>query len=283
MVLRCVTLPAHNQHTHTVIFLHGRGSSARDFSDELFEEYDDHGHTLQHIFPTVKWVFPEAGSRYSARFEDHFPQWFDIWSLDDPDERRELQTDGLRQNTAELIALVRAEAVRVGGLDRVVLAGISQGCALAIHALLNYPSAAAESPSSSSSPDDEATRRLGAFVGLSSWMSLGEASVPDCRAALGLADLDADPGDEQQQLPPPPPPPSDHVYRNTPVFLSHSADDPTVPAAQGRRLRDILNAYGMRVTWREYANAEHWISGQQGVANIVAFLRSHGLSGERAA
>ncbi|CAJ2509637.1 Uu.00g146630.m01.CDS01 [Anthostomella pinea] len=250
MVLRCVTLPAHNIHTHTVIFLHGRASTANEVSDELWESHDRRGESLQHIFPSVKWVFPEADVIHAERWRENVHQWFDIWSLDDPDEKRHTQVAGLKENTPKLIRLLQAEAARVG-LRNVVLAGISQGCAAAIHALLNYPG------SDTAEPND----RLGAFVGISSWMSLGGSSVQDTRSALGLDGAT----------------PSDDIYRNTPVFLSHSANDNIMPIEQGRRLRDMLTTYGMDVTWKEYEKGEHWIYAPQGVDDIVDFLKSVGL------
>ncbi|KAI8627191.1 phospholipase/carboxylesterase family protein [Xylariaceae sp. FL1651] len=250
MVFRCVSLPAHYQHTHTVIFLHGRGSSAREFCEELWESRDRRGQSLQHIFPSVKWVFPQADEGYVERFQEDVPQWFDIWGYTDPDERRELQIPGLRDATPQLLSLIQNEASRVG-LQNVVLAGISQGCAAAIHALLNYPK----------SDETDETLRLGAFIGVSSWMSLGGSSTQESRELLGLEETDL----------------SDDIYRNTPVFLSHCTDDPTVPVEQGRRLKDVLTTYGMAVTWKEYPRGGHWINDPQGVEDIVAFLRSQGL------
>ncbi|KAI1497998.1 Alpha/Beta hydrolase protein [Biscogniauxia marginata] len=252
MVLSTVSLPPHNLHTHTVIFLHGRGSGAHEFGTSLLESHDRRGRSLQHIFPSVRWVFPEADPSYAERFAGEVPQWFDIWSLINPDERRELQVEGLRDNTGKLIRLIQREASRVG-LRNVVLAGHSQGCTLAVHALLNYP---APAPG-----EDEAEDRMCAFVGLSSWMSLGVHSPQGSRDALALGGAV----------------PSDTIYRRTPVFLSHSVDDNVVLIEQGRRLRDVLRAYGMNVTWKEYERGAHWIHGSQTVEDIVNFLQTQGL------
>ncbi|KAI3325602.1 phospholipase/carboxylesterase family protein [Xylariaceae sp. AK1471] len=252
MVLRSVSLPAYNQHTHTVIFLHGRGSSARELSRELWESRDRRGESLQHIFPSIKWVFPQADEVYVERFQEYLPQWFDIWDASNSDDRRELQIPGLQNLTPQLVSLIQSEASGVG-LQNIILAGISQGCAAAIHAFLNYPKP--EGP--------EESIRLRAFIGLSSWMSLGASSVQESRELVGLEGSN----------------PSDDIYRNTPVFISHCADDPIVPIEQGRRLSDTLAAYGMAVTWKEYSSGGHWINSPQGVEDIVAFLKSQGLSG----
>ncbi|KAI1427610.1 Phospholipase/carboxylesterase [Xylaria sp. FL1777] len=242
-----VSLPAHNQHTHTVIFLHGRSSSARELSQQLWETHDCRGESVQHIFPSVKWVFPQADEVYVERFQQYLREWSDLWDIRDPDERRELQIPGLRDTIPQLVRLIWNEASIVG-LRNIILAGISQGCATAIQTLLNLQGGSG---------------RLCAFVGLSGWMTLGGSSVQESRELLGL---------ERSK-------PDDELYRNTPVLISHCADDSVVSIEQGRRLRDTLTAYGMTVTWKEYPSGGHWINSPQGVEDIVAFLRSQGLGG----
>ncbi|KAI1324480.1 phospholipase/carboxylesterase family protein [Xylariaceae sp. FL0255] len=250
MVLRCVSLPAYTSHSHTVIFLHGRGSTAREFSEELWELRDRRGESLQHIFPSVKWVFAQADQSYTERFKEHIPQWFDIWGYDDPDERRELQIPGLREVVPKVIRLIQTEASGIG-LQNIVLAGLSQGCATAIHALLNYPK--------SETRDD--TQRLCAFIGLSSWMSLGAATLKESRELLRL----------EYGVP------NDDVYKDTPIFIGHCADDPMVSIDQGKRLRDLLTTFGATVTWKEYLGGGHEINMPDGIEDIVAFLKAQGL------
>lgn len=81
-------------------------------------------------------------------------EWFDIYSLTDPSARQELQIEGLKQSVAFVSRLVQEEINIVNGdSGRVVLGGISQGCATAIRAMLSSPN-------------------LGAFVGFCSWMPL---------------------------------------------------------------------------------------------------------------
>ncbi|GAW17772.1 hypothetical protein EKO27_g7973 [Xylaria grammica] len=250
MAISSVSLPAHNLHTHTVVLLHGRGSNAREASQQLWETLDRRKESIQHILPSVKWVFPQADEVYSERFEQYLPEWFDIWDSRNPDQRRELQIHGLKEVIPQLVRLIHNEASTVG-LQNVILAGISQGCATAIQTLLNFPVSELRQGES----------RLCAFIGLSGWMSLGESSVQESREVLGL---------EGSR-------PSDDLYRNTPVFISHCTDDGVVSIEQGKRLRDTLTAYGMSVTWKEYPTGGHWINSPQGVEDIVAFLRSLGV------
>ncbi|KAI0023317.1 phospholipase/carboxylesterase family protein [Xylariomycetidae sp. FL0641] len=246
MVLGTCHLPACDAHTHTVIFLHGRGSCNRDFCEDLWDTHDSTGRPLQHVFPAVRWVFPQA---------EEANQWFEIRDAADPDAHREHQADDLRNVVPKLVRLVRSEADRVGGLRNVVLAGISQGCAAAVHALLNFPK-----PASGDQDQDQVQDRLCAFLGISGWMALAAESAQQSRNLLGLEGVTTD----------------DDLLRNTPVFLSHSADDNIVPVEQGRRLRDVLQRYGMKVTWKEYERGAHWIS-PEGVDNIVNFLKAQGL------
>ncbi|KAI1159920.1 phospholipase/carboxylesterase family protein [Nemania serpens] len=258
-MLLSVALPAHNQHTHTIIFLHGCGTNARELSHQVWETKDSRGISLQHIFPTVKWVFPQAEKIYVERLQQDSRQWFDMWDARDPEVRRELQIPGLKSVVPELVSLIQSEVATVG-LQNVILAGISQGCAAAIHALLHYPE---------SEQTTGENNRLCAFVGLSGWMSLRSDSVQESRREL------LEPEIEESAAAP-----SDEIYRNTPVFISHCADNTIVPLREGERLRDTLTAYGMAVTWKEYPNGGYWINGPQGVEDLVAFLNDRGLASE---
>jgi hypothetical protein len=40
-------------------------------------------------------------------------QWFDMWSVEEPDIRPELQTEGLRESITVIVALVEEEVKRV--------------------------------------------------------------------------------------------------------------------------------------------------------------------------
>jgi lysophospholipase-2 len=145
-----VVQPTEN-HTHTMIFLHGRESTASQFASEILnEESSSHQH-LNEIFPHMKFVFPNAGLRHHARFNTEESQWFDIWDVRFPLEKKDLQIEGLRESIAFILNVVREEAAIVGP-EKIILSGISQGCATAIHALF-YGGI-----------------KLGGFVGLSSWL-----------------------------------------------------------------------------------------------------------------
>jgi hypothetical protein len=73
----CTVLAPTAQHTHTIIFLHGRGSTAKEFQSEFFESESD-GRTLPQIYPQLKWVFPNAPIVRAVRFGQDWTQWFDM-------------------------------------------------------------------------------------------------------------------------------------------------------------------------------------------------------------
>lgn len=128
-------------HTHTVILLHGRDSDAEEFAGEFFESEasgpEDRDRTLSGLLPTVRWVFAAAPLLRSERFDTTaMSQWFDMWSAEDPEERAELQHEGApgeHRDRARCSALRGDTRV---DRDRIFLAGISQGFATALSALL---------------------------------------------------------------------------------------------------------------------------------------------------
>jgi lysophospholipase-2 len=82
-------------------------------------------------------------------------QWFDMWSVEDSEERKELQVEGLKESIAMILDAIKSEASLVP-TDHIILGGISQGCATAIRALFHggIP--------------------LGGFIGLCSWLPFQE-------------------------------------------------------------------------------------------------------------
>lgn len=252
-----------DRHTHTVIFLHGRDSLAEEFASEFLESQASDQRYFQDIFPTFKWVFPSSKLRMAARFGTQISQWFDLWSLENPEERKELQLEGLRESIATILDTIGSEAALFSPFspDRIILAGISQGCATAMLALLS------------------SQYRICGFLGLCSWLPLspeidhlatyadeGRRSllITDIQSLynLDLTNSETHGRIEKAELP-----------LQTPVFLSHSKDDPVVPIRNGVRLRQNLKRLGMSVIWKEYEAGGHWVHEPQGVDDIVDFLR----------
>lgn len=141
-------------HTHTIIFLHGRDSLAKEFAPELFESQATDLKTLPKIFQAAKWVFPTAEIIKSKRFDCEMSQWFDMHTTEDPHEQEDDQD--LTPAISRIQEIIAKEAATIGH-QNVILGGISQGCAVAIHALLS------------------GQRQVGGFIGLCSWLPKKEA------------------------------------------------------------------------------------------------------------
>lgn len=143
------------EHTHTWIVLHGRGSNAERFGREFLSSAN-----LQQRLPTVKFVFPTARKRRSTVLKKiPINQWFDNYSLEDPGQRTDLQVEGLCETAAFLRTLIKHEASLLGedGHRRVILGGLSQGCAAAIFTLLG-------------GDETDECKGPGAFFGMSGWL-----------------------------------------------------------------------------------------------------------------
>lgn len=237
-------------HTHTVIFLHGRGDTAADFQKVITHNTwaDSQARSPIDIFPTFRWVFPTAGWKACARPDGprSMSQWFDLWDAVSA-EHEMLMQPGLKDSVNRIRTLLADEAARLGGRwDKIVLMGISQGAATSVHTLLNlgFP------------PDYAGPKRLGALVGISCRLPFPGRSLQDTRKILGLEGVYE--GDE--------------VVKNTPILLEHCVDDPTVLFASGQQLRDTLREFGASVEWREYPEGGHWFKSPEGLQDLTAFL-----------
>ncbi|KAJ9668768.1 hypothetical protein H2201_001013 [Coniosporium apollinis] len=285
-------------HTHSIILLHGRGSNATRFGLEFLKSKTSTGQTLQELFPGAKFTFPTAKKRRSTALKRvPINQWFDKYSLEDPAQRLDLQYDGLRETSAFVHSLIRAEAKAVG-LRNVILGGLSQGCAMSLHISLNYEPGDVERPSGVGEP-----QTLGGYIGMSGWLPFakdissaavpskedrqdaddtdpfgsadgedGEEEVDDSvrarqlRAANYVRDIvDLDPLDEDEQ-----PMPS---FARVPDFLGHGTADKKVWVRLGEQARDVLVQLGLDVTWKPYQEFGHRYKEPDEIDDIVQFLR----------
>lgn len=251
--LEPIVVAASAPHTHTVIFLHGRGDTAENFHIVVRSSTDSQQKSLHANFPSIRWVFPVAEvSSLAAAPDEKWSQWFDIWDTRDFSIREELQAEGLKTSVCRIRALLHQEANLLhGNYDRIVLMGISQGAATAIHTLLNL------NIRSQVMPNKPVAVKLGALVGFSCRMPFPGRSLAETRRVLGLED--------SQQ--------TEEVIRNTPVLLEHCVNDPVVFINDGRTLRDTLERFGAQVVWREYPTGGHWFNSPTGMDDAIAFLR----------
>lgn len=114
----------------SVIWLHGLGADGHDFEPIVGELGLPDSLPLRFVFPhaPVRPVTINGGMSMRA--------WYDIMSLE-----REGPTDaaGIRASSEFLTALIRREVERGIGTENIVVAGFSQGGALAMHTALRYP------------------------------------------------------------------------------------------------------------------------------------------------
>ena len=127
--LECVVVEPTSTHTGTVIWLHGLGASGHDFEDipPLLE--------LDHI----RYVFPHAPVMpVTINNGMRMPAWYDIVDLDWNNEEREDEAS-IRSSAELVVSLLEDEHARGVAYERTVLAGFSQGGALALHVGTRFP------------------------------------------------------------------------------------------------------------------------------------------------
>lgn len=113
--------------THSIIWLHGLGADGHDFEPVIPELALPRELAVRFVFPhaPVRPVTLNGGYRMRA--------WFDIKSID---RNGPLDRDGLLEAMGGVDALVAREIERGVPVERIVLAGFSQGGALALSSAL---------------------------------------------------------------------------------------------------------------------------------------------------
>jgi len=114
--------PKGDKHTATVIWLHGLGDTGFGWAPV----------TESLALPYVKFLFPTAPTEaVTLNMGMEMPSWFDIVGLQPADKE---DADGMLSSAAYLSNLVRAELEKGIPHDRIVIAGFSQGGAVAMTA-----------------------------------------------------------------------------------------------------------------------------------------------------
>ena len=227
-------------HNYTVILLHDRGSGGEEFAKELNEAPKSLRPRL--LSPArrlhCKFIFPHAHKRHSTGVGE-MEAWFDIDSLEEPDTRPELQVEGLSESVQYLHSLIREERKTLAA-DRILLGGISQGFAVASHALMAFP------------------EPLGGFVGISGWIPFGDKLKDPERLYTNILHLDF----------------KEAPSRAVPMFLSHSRNDPVVNFHHGQVAYEALRSLGYDAQFHEYEDGEHWLQEPKGYNDLVAFFNA---------
>ena len=116
--------------TATVIWLHGLGADGSDFEPIVPQLEIPKNLGLRFIFPhaPLRSITINGGMTMRA--------WYDVMSLDRDGTQDE---EGIRQSTLMLESLIEREKKRGITSRRIIIAGFSQGGAIALHTALRYP------------------------------------------------------------------------------------------------------------------------------------------------
>ncbi len=133
-MLEVVELNPEKNPVGTVIWLHGLGADGHDFEPVVPELRLPQELPLRFVFPHAPVIPVTLNGGMSMR------AWFDVLSLDRSGRQDEA---GIRASAREVEALISRELERGISLSRIVLAGFSQGGAIAVFAALRYPAALA--------------------------------------------------------------------------------------------------------------------------------------------
>jgi phospholipase/carboxylesterase len=139
-----------------VIWLHGLGADGHDFAG-LVPELD-----LSNC-PPIRFVFPHAPSMpVTVNGGYVMPAWYDILG---PNLVSQQDATGIQASERAIVALIAHEVARGIPAERIVLAGFSQGCAMALHTGLRLP------------------QRLAGIMALSGYLPLADRLAAERHAA----------------------------------------------------------------------------------------------------
>lgn len=143
--------------THAVIWMHGLGADGHDF-EPVVDEFD------HDRLPPTRFVFPHAPERPVTINGGYVMRaWYDIVSMDFS-ERRE-DPAGVLESAAQIEALIARENARGIPDSHIVLAGFSQGGAIALHTALRHP------------------RRLAGILAMSTYLPLADTLAAEASPA----------------------------------------------------------------------------------------------------
>ncbi|XP_003745788.1 acyl-protein thioesterase 1 [Galendromus occidentalis] len=165
-----VIVPATEQHTATVIFLHGLGDTGHGWSGEL-----------QRIRkPHIKYICPTAPSiPVALNMGMRMPAWFNLYSLDAEGPQDEA---GIKAASETIQKIIRDEESAGIPSERIIVGGFSMGGALALFCSLTHKS------------------KLAGIIGLSTWLPLAD-QIPANISANGQVPIFMGHGDADDIVP----------------------------------------------------------------------------------
>lgn len=111
----------------SVIWLHGLGADGHDFAP-IVQKLN---------MPNVRFILPHAPEMAVTRNSGYImPAWYDLYGVTGSSKEDEA---GIKTSQSYINALIQNEIARGIPAQRIVLAGFSQGGAIALHTALRYP------------------------------------------------------------------------------------------------------------------------------------------------
>jgi len=130
-ILPSIEIETAAQPTHAVIWLHGLGASGEDFVPIVPELNLPKDLAVRFIFPHAPQIPVTINAGYVM------PAWYDILSL--AKDARQVDLVGIEQSRVQINALIEREKSRGIPANHIVIAGFSQGGAMAYSVGLTYP------------------------------------------------------------------------------------------------------------------------------------------------
>jgi phospholipase/carboxylesterase len=114
----------------SIIWLHGLGADGHDFEPIIEQLNLPHGAAIRFIFPHAPSLAVTINNGMVM------PAWYDILEMS---IEREVDIVQLKQSVDAVIAFINNETQRGISSDRIIIAGFSQGGAVAFEAALSFP------------------------------------------------------------------------------------------------------------------------------------------------
>ncbi len=118
--------------TAAVIWLHGLGADGNDFAPMVPELGLGNAPAIRFIFPHAPMMPVTINNGYVMR------AWYDVSYGDLEGKSRQADEKGVRASQAEIEKLIARETARGVAADKIVIAGFSQGGAIALHTGLRH-------------------------------------------------------------------------------------------------------------------------------------------------
>lgn len=155
-MLDCIEIEPKTSARASVIWLHGLGADGNDFVPIVDELGLGADHGIRFVFPNAKTRPVTINNGMSMR------AWYDIKGVAIADKQ---DAEGIRDSAAEIEQLIAREAERGIAPESVVIAGFSQGGAIALHCGVRHAD------------------RLAGIMGLSTYLPLADSLAAEASDA----------------------------------------------------------------------------------------------------